>query len=133
MLWGDFVTNREIYEAALALIAEEQDLCEDYEARAGYLIGTFICECRDTDGYYRLSRGVGAVSNAAEAVDLDDIFPLSDRFYSAGAYFVAAMLVEVENPELCDHLFSHYAREISSIAQGMCGVSESIRNVYGEY
>ena len=127
------MTNREIYEAALALIAEDQDLCEDYEARAGHLIGMFVGECRDTDGYYRLSRGVGGVSEAAEALDLDDVFPLSDRFYSAGAYFVAAMLVEVENPELCDHLFAHYAREISSIVQGVGGMSESIRDVYGDY
>lgn len=127
------MTNREIYEAALALLAEEMEVCDDYEARAGELIGAFICECRDTDGFYRLSRGVGGATAAAEAVDLDDVFPLSDRFYSAGAYYVAAMLVETENPELSDHLFTHYARDLSAIVQSVGGESVSIRDVYGYY
>lgn len=128
------MTNREIYEAALAYLAEEQDeLSEDYENRAGQLIGAFICECRDTDGFYRLSRGVSGATVAVEAVDLDDVFPLSDRFYSAGAYYVAAMLVETEHPELSDRMYSHYARAITAITQGVGGVLESVKDVYASY
>ena len=128
------MTNREIYEAALALLSEEQDvLSEDYESRAAYLIGVFICECRDTDGFYRLSRGMSEAGAAAEAVDLDDLFPLADRFFSAAAYYVAAMLVEIENPSLSDRMYAHYARDITAITQSVGAVMESVRDVYGSY
>lgn len=126
------LTNREVYEAALALLSEEQDgLSEDYERRAGYLIGVFICECRDTDGFYRLTRGLSEAGAAAEAVDLDDLFPLSDRFFSAAAYYVAAMLTEIENPDLSNYLYAHYARDITAITQGIGGVTMGIKDVYG--
>ena len=114
------MTNRDVYDAALALLAEEQDeLCEDYAQRAPYILATFFNECREVNAFYRYARH-GTVCDGADGelnTELDAEFPLAERFFSAGAFYLAAMLVELENEELCDRLFSRYADAISRIAQ----------------
>ncbi len=119
------MTNREIYEAALSLLAEEQDeLSADYEARAPYILRTFFCECAALSG--------GCRSESEGSVDLDDEFPLPSCFFSAGAYYLAAVLVENENDGLCDRYFARYAALLKTLKEGTCpGVSSSIRDVYG--
>lgn len=118
--------NREIYDAALAMLAEEQDeLNVDYEERAPHIFATFFCECRQAMGHLGTAQ-----ENTGLMPDLDDVFPFSDRFFAAGVYYVAATLVETENEELCDRLFSHYANAMSRVS---CGLSEVVetRDVYG--
>ncbi len=126
------MTNRDIYDAALALLAEEQyEDCGDYEARAPYLLACFVAECREADGFYGASRGSRRESQMAATVDLDDVFPLHERFMGAGALYVAAQLVETENESFSDRLFARYAEEIKRItSEGCSGVSVSIRDVY---
>ena len=98
------MTNRDVYDAALALLAEEQDeLCEDYAQRAPYILATFFNECREVNAFYRYARH-GTVCDGADGelnTELDAEFPLAERFFSAGAFYLAAMLVELENEELC--------------------------------
>lgn len=122
------MTNREIYDAALAILAEQQDeLSVDYEERAPHILATFFCECREALGGHGTAQ---PSENEPLLPDLDDAFPFSDRFFAAGAYYVAATLVETENDELCDRLFSRYANAMSQIS---CGTGEltSIKDVYG--
>lgn len=120
--------NREIYDAALAMLAEEQDeLSADYEERAPHILSTFFCECREVLGLH----GSAASDKTATALpDLDGTFPFSERFFAAGSYYMAATLVETENDELCDRLFSRYANAMSCISRGMGEVMET-RDVYG--
>ena len=127
------MTNRDIYDAALALLAEEQyEECGDYEARAPYLLACFVGECRQTNGFYRAARGGGGEPEPAASMDLDDAFPLHERFMGAGALYLAALLVETENESFSDRLFARYAEEIKHITgEGCSGVSVSIRDVYG--
>ena len=129
------MTNREIYDAALALLAEEQDeLNEDYASRAPFILSMFFCECREANAFYRTARGQMTRDGDALGVmpDLDDEFPLSERFFTAGVFYMAAMLVEIENDALCDRLFAHYAHAISTITgRGAPARPESIRDVYG--
>ncbi len=117
-----------MYDAALAMLAEEQDeLSADYEERAPHILATFHCECREALGLHST-----AVSDDSEPLlpDLDDTFPFSDRFFAAGVYYMAAALVETENDGLCDRLFSHYANAMSRISRGM-GEAVGTRDVYG--
>ena len=125
--------NREIYDAALALLAEEQDeLSADYEERAPYILSAFMCECRELDGAYRRTHGGVQTPDDEEPVDLDDEFPLSHRFFTAGVYYLAALLVENENDGLCDRYFARYAAVLKSITDAAAlGTSSSIRDVYG--
>lgn len=120
--------NREIYDAALAVLAEKQDeLSADYEERAPHVLATFFCECREALGLHGTAPSDGSVPLLP---NLDDVFPFSDRFFSAGVYYMAAALVETENDELCDRLFSHYANAMSCISRGM-GEAMETRDVYG--
>ena len=127
------MTNRDIYDTALALLAEEQyEDCGDYEARAPYLLACFINECCETDSFYHAARGTHGRTDMSAAVDLDDVCPLHERFMGAGALYLAAMLVETENESFSDRLFARYAEEIKRItSEGCSGVSVSIRDVYG--
>ena len=125
--------NREIYDAALALLAEEQDeLSVDYEERAPHILSAFMSECRELDGAYRRSHGGDEIPEDGGSVDLDDEFPLSQRFFTAGVYYLAALLVENENDALCDRYFARYAAVLKSITEASAlGTSSSIRDVYG--
>lgn len=127
------MTNREIYDAALALLAEEQrEECSDYEARTPYLIGAFLNECNEAGAFYRSAHGQGGEGEAALLCpDLDSEFALPDRFASAAAFYVAALLVEREDESFSDRLFARYADAVTRILRDGCpGVSMSIRDVY---
>lgn len=127
------MTNREIYDAALALLAEDQDeLSTDYEERAPHILATFLCECGELDGRYRLARGITEGADGEGKVDLDDTFPLSSRFFAAGVYYLAAVLVENENEGLCDRYFARYAAALKGVEEGgTMATSSAIRDVYG--
>ena len=128
------MTNREIYDAALALLAEEQyEDCADYESRAPYLLAAFVNECREVNGFYHAAHGdqVTTQDNCV-LLDLDGEFPLAGRLASAAASYLAALLVEAECESLSDRLFARYADEITRIrCEGCSGASTSIRDVYG--
>ena len=125
--------NRDIYETAIHLIAEpmEEERIEDYAIRAPYLLGGFLYENSSLDASYRQFCGlephgfIGAVY-----ADLDDDFPLAERFSTAAGYYLAAMLVIDENGELSDRLFAMFCDSISQISGEIPGASESIVNVY---
>ncbi len=128
------MTNREIYDAALALLSEQEyEDCGDFEARAPYLLAAFVNECREVSGFYRAAR----TENTREAegsvmLDLDGEFPLHSRFTSAAAFYLAALLIEADNEPFSDRLFARYADEITRIGRDGCsGVLTSIRDVYG--
>ncbi len=129
------MTNREIYDAALSLLAEEQEeLCDDYQQRAPYILATFFCECREVNTFYRAAhrQSLPDEDDLSTLPSLDGEFPLSERFFSAGVFYMAAMLVEMENEQLCDRLFSRYADAISRITrEGTSGHSTTVRDVYG--
>ena len=129
------MTNRDIYDAALALLAEEQDeLSDDYAQRAPFIFSTFFGECRVLDGMHKSALRQAACEpyEGGPHPDLDDEFPLSDSFFSPAVFYVASMLVEMENTELSDRFFSRYADAISRIAQfGVPAKSTKILDVYG--
>ena len=128
------MTNREIYDAALALLSEEdyEDL-GDYEARAPYLLAAFVNECREVGGFCRTAHGNGTdTDEGALMLDLDGEFPLHARLASAAAFYVAALLIEGEDEALSDRLFAHYAEGVSRLTQEGCsGDLVGIRDVYG--
>lgn len=127
------MTNREIYDAALALLCEEQDeLSADYEERAPHILRAFFCECGEMDGAYRRSGNGVPAFDGTSLPDLDDEFPLSSRLFTAGVYYMAATLVENENDAQCDRYFARYATALKSVKdQLLTGESYSIRDVYG--
>ena len=99
--------NRDIYDIALSLIAEPGDALriEDYAARAPYILGDFLYENKTFDDRYREFMELDVrQTEIAIPVELDSEFPLSERFVSAAAHYLAAMLVCDSNSELSDKL-----------------------------
>ncbi len=127
------MTNRDVYEAALALLAEErEELCGDYETRAPYLLAAFINESREVNTFYRMMNGGDDANlDVGAAVDLDADFPLEDRFCPVGAYYLAALLIEPEDEVLSDRLFAHYADALACVSRGIPVEKETIRDAYG--
>lgn len=148
--------NREIYDTALCLLAEPEDdlRLEDYAARAPYILGEFFYENSSLDGKYREFTGQSARQTALSVpAELDSDFPLSERFVSAAANYLAAMLVCDSDSELSDKLLGLHSSSLEKILaeisaggeqtddsggtstpegdEAVCGESHGIVNVYG--
>lgn len=130
----------DIYGSALAILGESQDTSDnaDYEERAPYLIAAFCSEAQETDKEWRNSLSLDAQSTwDPVCISLDELFPLSDRFASAAAFFVAAMLVVDSNETLYDKLYDRFCESMSAIDSSIAEpepeefyILESITNKY---
>ena len=125
----------EVVDSALALIDEVNDgSVDDYIERCPYLIAAFCSEVGTLDLLWREKSGeVEQDSYSAVAIDMDEVFPLSERFIPAAASYVAAMLVLEENEELYERLYGRYSDLISGICAELPGAVEKITEVYGIY
>ena len=127
------MTNREIYEAALHLLAQpaESGENEDFEERAPFLIAAFCNEVSEVAGWMRGMMGLSdGTSFDRVCLDMDEEFPLPDRFATAAALYVAAMLVLDEDASLSDRLYDRYCDAISSLRNGIPYTNESITDCY---
>jgi hypothetical protein len=138
----------EIYESALALLGESLDPNDnnDYEERAPYLIAAFCTEVQETDKEWRNSLSLGTQTTwNPVCISLDELFPLSDRFACAAAFYVAAMLVVDSDEALSDKLYDRFCDSMSTIDSNIeipkepedeeekeipTYILESIKNVY---
>ncbi len=127
------MTNKDIYDAALLLIAEPTDdeRNEDYLNRAPYILGNFFYENGELDSNYRKFTGlqergfVGAVF-----VPLEDEFPFADRFIPPCEYYLASMLVVDEDTELSDKFFDLFSSSMSGIMLEIPAIQEKIADMY---
>lgn len=125
---------RDLYNASVEMLSEDHATgdVEDYERRAGYLLGTVIAQLKPIDKRYRTAHGQGeAVKSTALCVDLDTTFPLCDAFATAATYYLASMLVMEENERLGDRIFALYADEIASIEASLPTAAHPITDRYG--
>ncbi len=125
--------NKEIYESALNLLAQSSGSGDnaDYEERAPYLIANFCNDVLELDAAARKLLGLPASTLSSFIVqELEDDFPLLDRFVSAAVRYLAAMLVIDEDGELSDRLFDMYCEGISRIREELPAVLENIVDKY---
>lgn len=124
---------RSVYETALKLIGEiectasEADLAD----RAPY-IGAALCrEASALDRAYRKAFGMeNGVDFDGLYLDLEEKFPLADRFAPAAAYYMAAMLILDEDTELYEKLFERWCDALASISAEIPFVKGSTAEVY---
>ena len=105
------MTNRLIYSSALSRLGSgfDDEQKEAFESRVPFLISAFCTESAELDQAYREANGLEAAPEFdAVCVHLDGDFPRSERFSSAAAFYVAAMLVIDDDLELSDRLFDNY-------------------------
>lgn len=124
---------RSVYETALKLIGEiectasEADLAD----RAPY-IGAALCrEASALDRAYRKAFGMeNGVDFDGLYLDLEEKFPLADRFAPAAAYYMAAMLILDEDTELYEKLFERWCDALAAISAEIPFVKGSTAEVY---
>jgi hypothetical protein len=129
------MTNRDIYSTALGLLAQNIDGEEngDLEDRAPYILASFCSEVFEIDRLARrlldLSSG-SATEFSRTFLPLDGEFPLLERFASAAAKYLAAMLIIDEDSELSDKLYDMYCDSMATLQSQLPSVIEKIVNKY---
>ena len=127
------MTNRDIYATALGLLAQNIDGEEnsDLEDRAPYILASFCSEVFELDRLARRLLGLGAEKEFNRAfLPLDGEFPLLERFASAAAKYLAAMLMIDEDSELSDKLYDMYCDSMATIQSQLPTVIEKLVNKY---
>ena len=125
--------NKEIYSSALSLLDQRGDdgINEDYEERAPYLIAAFCNEIFEIDALARKLLGLPSRSEICSVwLDLNDDFPLLDRFAAVASKYLAAMLVIDEDGDLSDKLYEMYCDGISMIRSQLPSFIEKTVNKY---
>lgn len=115
------MTCQRVFDLALRLLAESSvsGEVEDYADRAPALILLCVTDLAPIDG--------GEREEKAELPDcaLSAPFPLAERFLPCVAYYLAAMLVLEERPELSKSLYAMYESHLP------LAVNQPIRDRYG--
>ena len=127
------MTCREIYEAALAMLAESMASGDndDYKERAPYLLAAFCTDIKETDAMWREACVEDAQGEwNAVYLPLEDDFPLSDRLAPAAAYYLASMLVLDSNESLSDRLYDECSDILSRVKEGIPSTAAPIINRY---
>ena len=128
------MTVQDIYEAALRILAESSDPADnaDYAERAPFIIAAFCTQNAALDKATRrmLSEGSQHDFNAAY-IELDDEFPLLERFAPAAALYLASMLVMEDFEDLSDRLYDRYCDLVSRFCEAVCVENSPITDVYG--
>jgi hypothetical protein len=125
--------NKDIYTSAINLLAQNADenINEDYEERAPYLIASFCNEISEMDSAVRKALGIEKGSCFDRVwIDLEEDFPMLDRFVSAAIKYLAAMLVIDEDGDLSDKLYEMYCDGISKIRSQIPCILEKTANRY---
>ena len=126
--------NRDIYISALRLIGEVAENNDDYMERAPYLLAAFCTESAETDIAYRREHSLDPRPRVSSVcIPLDTDFPCADRFATAAASYIAAMLVIDENAELSDRLFDRYCDIMATIQSEIPSRIEKIVDRYGAF
>lgn len=128
------MTVQDIYDASLAILAENtsEGANDDYAERAPFIIASFCTQNAELDKATRRMAGEGnQLDFGATYIDLEDEFPLLDRFSPAAALYLASMLVMDDFEEISDRLYARYCDAISSLCDAVCVESSPITDVYG--
>lgn len=127
------MTVKDIYDSALRILGEPagDGTDDDYKDRAPYIVAAFCCDAAQADRDYRESHGLDDQPSFSEVfIALTADFPLSSRFASAAAYYLAATLIFEEDEERSDNLFAKYCDSLSSAVTETPSRSRKIKNMY---
>jgi len=127
------MTNKDIYLAALRLIAEStaEGDNEDYADRAYYILAAFCANALVINNALRKSEGLEPIPAFDKAVlGENEEFPCHIKLFSAAEHYLGAMLTIDSFPDLSDSLYDKYCGIISRLAQSLPTYIEKISDVY---
>ena len=128
------MTCKDIYLAALRKLGDtaEEERCEDYAERAPYILASVMADLSALNAQYCATRGEEATAFRGVRVELEDAFPLSERFSGAVSDHLAAMLTVDEDSELSDTFFDKFCTAVAAITAEIPAERQKILDVYGE-
>ena len=122
-----------IFKSALRLLNEkgaEPDQ-EEFSERAPYILSAMFSEAARADKNYREAHSLGAQGSFSPTyTELTEDFPLSDRFASAAAFYLASLLIIDENEVLSDTFYEKYCDSMASIVSETPASLTKTKNVY---
>ena len=128
------MTVQDIYESSLKILAESTEASDtaDYAERAPFIIASFCTQNADLDKATRRMLGEGSQHDFNAAyIELDNEFPLLDRFAPAASLYLASMLVMEDFETLSDRLYDRYCDLVSRFCEAVCVENSPITDVYG--
>ena len=130
------MTNRELYDAALRLIAESTNAgdTEDYEERAPYLLAVCVQEAARIDRKMRKIRGLAeAIISSPVYLSLEEEFPLLQELAPAAILYLGAMLILDTDESRSDVLYDRYCDTLLRMEESLPASLEAIVNQYGKW
>jgi hypothetical protein len=127
------IVNRDLYSSALTHLGADADANEynDYEDRVPYIIANFCSAHKALDSKIRKAEGLEAASSFSPVyLFLESNFPLCEKLASPAVFYLAAMLVIDDDPELSDKLYERYCDLITEATMSLSYQSEKIENKY---
>ena len=127
------MTCNNIFKKALRLLNEKGNEAEneDYAERAPFIIASMCSEAEETDRRYRTAKGLSPAASFNHVyIDLEEDFPLADRFASPAAFYLASMLILDENDGMADKMYHGYCDCMARIETGIPAVIERTSEVY---
>jgi len=127
------MTNRDIYSSALVHLGTlaSNTVCEDYEERAPYIIANFCNMSKAIDEKIRKNDGIeSAPSFSGVYMFLEANFPLCEKMIAPAVFYLAAMLVIDEDPELSDKLYERYCDLMCEISMSLTYQNGKITQKY---
>ena len=128
------MTYREIFNSAIALIAEEvgDGAISDYEERAAYILAVFCNQTARIDRQYRQANALSAGTYPDLGyISLDSSFILHPVFAPVAAYYLGSALTVDENEAMSERLFEQYTDAITSIVSALPLSGAPISDAYG--
>ena len=128
------MTVQDIYDSSLRILAESTDPEDnaDYAERAPFIIASFCTQNADLDKATRRMLGEASQHDFSAAyIELEDEFPLLERFAPAAALYLASMLVMEDFEDLSDRLYDRYCDLVSRFCEAVCLENSPITDVYG--
>ena len=129
------MTCKSIYDLSLSLLGEDisGDFSKDYESRAPHLIAAFCSIEAENDALYRKHFGLEAQSinlSGKPSLNLDEVFPLSDIFFTACGYYLASSLIFDSDLDRSISLFEKYKENIKAVFSSIPFENSKILDIY---
>ena len=125
--------NSDIYRNALIHIgaSPNSNAYGDYIERAPYIIANFCSAHKALDERIRKAEGLEPTSYFSPVfVFIEAEFPLCEKLVAPAVFYLAAMLVIDDDPELSDKLYERYCDTITEATMNYPCQNEKIGNKY---
>ena len=127
------VPNSSLYDNALVHIGATTSSSDysDYRERSSYIIANFCTAHKSLDAKMRKADNLEAASSFSPVyLFLEGDFPLCEKLIAPAVFYLAAMLVIDDDPELSDKLYERYCDLITEATMSLSYQSEKIENKY---